>query len=147
MKYSFKNIDTDITELTYKDKRFEVKKDVDLMKRMQSIPVIARTKMMIDLSKQGISKKDLVIERKEGNKTYYDNSNLLEIEEAYHNQASVDLIDDLCKKYFDMGLADLITDIGLDETEVEKFGVDLMSAFSGIDKEKFPSIKPKEEIK
>ena len=145
MKYSFKSIDTDITELTYKDKRFEVRKDVDLMKRMQSVPIKARTNMMIDLSKQGISKKDLVIERKEGNKTYYDNSNLLEIEEAYTNQASVDLIDELCKKYFDLGLADLITDIELDETEVEKFGVDLMSAFSGLDKNTFPRKEEKKD--
>lgn len=138
MKYSFTSIDTDITELTYKDKRFEVHKDVDLMKRMQSIPIKARTAMMLDLSKKGITKKDLVIERKEGNKTYYDNSNLLEVEEVYTNQASVDIIDELCQKYFNMGLAELITDIGLDENETEKFGVDLMSAFSGIKKDDFP---------
>ena len=138
MKYSFTSIDTDTTELTYKDKRFEVHKDVDLMKRMQSIPIKARTAMMLDLSKKGLTKKDLVIERKEGNKTYYDNSNLLEVEEAYTNQASVDIIDELCQKYFNMGLAELITDIGLDENETEKFGVDLMSAFSGIKKDDFP---------
>ena len=138
MKYSFTSIDTDTTELTYKDKRFEVHKDVDLMKRMQSIPIKARTAMMLDLSKKGITKKDLVIERKEGNKTYYDNSNLLEVEEAYTNQASVDIIDELCQKYFNMGLAELITDIGLDENETEKLGVDLMSAFSGIKKDDFP---------
>ncbi len=138
MKYSFTSIDTDITELTYKDKRFEIHKDVDLMKRMQSIPIKARTAMMLDLSKKGITKKDLVIERKEGNKTYYDNSNLLEVEEAYTNQASVDIIDELCQKYFNMGLAELITDIGLGENETEKFGVDLMSAFSGIKKDDFP---------
>ena len=138
MKYSFTSIDTDTTELTYKDKRFEVHKDVDLMKRMQSIPIKARTAMMLDSSKKGITKKDLVIERKEGNKTYYDNSNLLEVEEVYTNQASVDIIDELCQKYFNMGLAELITDIGLDENETEKFGVDLMSAFSGIKKDDFP---------
>lgn len=138
MKYSFTSIDTDTTELTYKDKRFEVHKDVDLMKRMQSIPIKARTAMMLDLSKKGITKKDLVIERKEGNKTYYDNSNLLEVEEVYTNQASVDIIDELCQKYFNMGLAELITDIGLDENETEKFGADLMSAFSGIKKDDFP---------
>jgi hypothetical protein len=147
MKYTFTSIDTDITELTYKDKRYEIHKDIDLMKKMQSIPIKARTNMMIDLSKQGISKKDLVIERKEGNKTYYDNSNLLEIEEAYSNQASIDIIDELCQKYFNMGLADLITDIGLEDKEAEKFGVDLMSAFSGIDKDKFPSITKEEETK
>jgi len=139
MKYSFTKIDTDTTELAYKDKVFQIKRDVDLIKRLQGVSITARTNMMIDLSKQGISKKDLVIERKEGNKTYYDNSNLLEIEESYYNQASIDLIDELCKKYFNMGLIELIQELELKEDETEQFGIDLMSAFSGLEKEKFPS--------
>lgn len=145
MKYTFKNIDTDTTELTYKDKRFEIRKDVDLMRRMQSLSVKARTNMMLDLSKQGVSKKDLVIERKEGSKTIYDNSNLLEIEQEYYNLASVELIDELCQKYFNMGLLDLLQDIELKDNEVEEFSKDLMSAFSGVEKEKFPSIQEKDK--
>lgn len=141
MKYTFKNIDADTTELSYKDKHFEIRKDVDLMKRMQGLSVKARTNMMIDLSKQGISKQDLVLEKKEGSKTIYDNSNLLEIEQEYYNLASVELIDELSQKYFDMGLIDLLQDIGLKEDEVEEFSKNLMSAFSGIEKEKFPSVK------
>lgn len=141
MKYKFENVDADTTRLTYKDKQFDIRKDVDLMRRMQSLSVKARTNMMIDLSKQGISKKDLVLERKEGNKTIYDNSNLLELEQEYYNLASVDLIDELCQKYFNMGLIETIQDIGLNDTEVEEFGKNLMSAFSGLEKEKFPSIE------
>lgn len=141
MKYTFKNIDTDTTELTYKDKRFEIRKDVDLMRRMQSLSVKARTNMMLDLSKQGVSKKDLVIERKEGSKTIYDNSNLLEIEQEYYNLASVELIDELCQKYFNMGLLDLLQDIELKDNEVEEFSKDLMSAFSGVEKDKFPTVQ------
>jgi predicted transcriptional regulator len=141
MKYKFENIDADTTRLTYKDKQFDIRKDVDLMRRMQSLSVKARTNMMIDLSKQGISKKDLVLERKEGNKTIYDNSNLLELEQEYYNLASVDLIDELCQKYFSMGLIETIQDIGLNDIEVEEFGKNLMSAFSGLEKDKFPSIE------
>lgn len=141
MKYTFKNIDTDTTELTYKDKRFEIRKDVDLMRRMQSLSVKARTNMMLDLSKQGVSKKDLVIERKEGSKTIYDNSNLLEIEQEYYNLASVELIDELCQKYFNMGLLDLLQDIELKDNEIEEFSKDLMSAFSGVEKDKFPTVQ------
>lgn len=141
MKYKFENIDADTTRLTYKDKQFDIRKDVDLMRRMQSLSVKARTNMMIDLSKQGISKKDLVLERKEGNKTIYDNSNLLELEQEYYNLASVDLIDELCQKYFSMGLIETIQDIGLTDIEVEEFGKNLMSAFSGLEKDKFPSIE------
>lgn len=141
MKYKFENIDADTTRLTYKDKQFDIRKDVDLMRRVQSLSVKARTNMMIDLSKQGISKKDLVLERKEGNKTIYDNSNLLELEQEYYNLASVDLIDELCQKYFNMGLIETIQGIGLNDTEVEEFGKNLMSAFSGLEKDKFPSIE------
>ena len=141
MKYTFKNIDADTTELSYKDKHFEIRKDVDLIRRMQSLSIKARTNMMLDLSKQGISKKDLVLEKKEGNKTFYDNSNLLEIEQEYYNLASIDLIDELCQKYFNMGLINIIQDIGLVDSEVEDFGKNLMSAFSGVEKEKFPSIE------
>lgn len=141
MKYAFKNIDADTTELSYKDKHFEIRKDVDLMRRMQGLTVKARTNMMIDLSKQGISKKDLVLEKKEGNKTIYDNSNLLEIEQEYYNQASIDLIDELCHKYFSMGIIDLLQDVGVNDKEAEDFSKDLMVAFSGIEKDKFPSIE------
>ena len=97
--------------------------------------------MAIDLTKQGISKKDLVLEKKEGNKTIYDNSNLLEVEQEYYNLASIDLVDELCQKYFDMGILNLIQDIDLNDNEVEAFSKDLMSAFSGVEKEKFPSIE------
>lgn len=141
MKYEFIKVDSDITKLKYKDKDFDIKKDINLMKKMQSIPVVAKTKMMIDLSKQGITSKDLVIVTKNGDKTFYDNSNIQEIEEAYYNQASVDIIDELCQKYFSMGLLDLIQDIDLNEKEVEIFSQELIVAFSGIEKEKFPSAK------
>lgn len=144
MKYTFKNIDTDTTELTYKDKRFEIRKDVDLIRKMQSLSVKARTKMMLELSKQGISKQDLVIEKKDGNKTTYDNSNLVDLEQEYYNLASVDLVDELCNKYFNMGLLDLLQDMELKDNEVETFSADLMSAFSGIEKSKFPSIQKTE---
>lgn len=128
MKYEFKKIDEDTTELIYKDKKFTIKKDVDLIKMMQECNVKARTKLMIDLTKAGMSKKDLTIERHEGNKTYYDNSNFLSVEEAYIQQASQEVYDDICKKYCGMNLTELMSDIGLDfhnNSEMEKFGLDL----------------------
>ena len=141
MKYEFVKVDDDITKLKYKDKEFEIKKDVSLMKKMQSIPVIAKTKMMVDLSKQGITTKDLVVVSKDKDKTFYDNSNIQELEEAYYNQASVDIIDELCTKCFGLGLVELIQDIDLNEKEMEIFSQELIIAFSGIKKEAFPSTK------
>ena len=141
MKYEFKKIDEDTTELKYKDKKFEIKRDIDLVSKLQSLSVRARTKMMVDLTKQGISKKDLVIEKKEGTKTYYDNSNLIELENEYYQQATLELMDELCRKYFNSNLASLLQDIELEEDETEEFGKELMLSFSGMNK------FPREETK
>lgn len=141
MKYEFKKIDSDTTELRYKDKVFTIKKDIDLIKRMQECNAKARTKLMIELTKAGMSKKDLVIERKEGSKTYYDNSNFLDVEEAYIQEASQEVYDDICKKYFNMNLTELMTDIGLDfksTTEMESFGLDLTRSLTN-QLDNFPS--------
>ena len=131
MKYKFEKIDNDTTKLSYKDKEFEFKRDVDLTKKIQGLYANARTKMMVELSKQGITKKDLVIEKKENGKTLYDNSNLTEIENTYIQMASLELYDDITKKHTGMELQDLMTDIGLTEKEAEQFGTDLTMAIQG----------------
>lgn len=137
MKYRFEKVDEDTTKLIYKDKEFEIKKDVELTKKIQSIYLNGRTKMMVDLAKQGISKKDLVIEKKEDGKTYYDNSNVIEIENTYIQMASLDLYNDISKKYTGMELQELMEDIGLNETDSEKFGEEFSQALQG--KVKTPS--------
>lgn len=137
MKYKFEKIDDDTTKLIYKDKEFEIKRDVELTSKMQGVYMKARTKMMIDLSKQGITKKDLTIERKENGKTYYDNSNLTELEKYYTQMAFLEIYDDISKNVTGMIFQDLILDIGLSESETEKFGVDFSNALLG--KTKTPS--------
>lgn len=137
MKYRFEKVDEDTTKLIYKDKEFEIKKDVELTKKIQSIYLNGRTKMMVDLAKQGISKKDLVIEKKEAGKTYYDNSNVIEIENTYIQMASLDLYNDISKKYTGMELQELMEDIGLNEIDSEKFGEEFSQALQG--KVKTPS--------
>ena len=76
-KYEFIKKDEDTTILKYKDKEFEIKKDVELQKEMESVNKNARVKMMLDLTKQGITSKDLIVVRKEGSKVYEDKSNFL----------------------------------------------------------------------
>ena len=135
MKYEFIKIDDDVTELRYKDKVFKIKKDIDLQVKIQSAIPRARILMSAELSKMGITKKDLVIERHEGNKTYYDNSNVLDIEEQYQAIASQQVDDEIISKYCDMTLAELMQDIGLNVGEAnienEKFGLELTSALMG----------------
>lgn len=57
MKYKFEIVDNDTTKLTYKDKEFKIKRNINLLKRTQEVYFKARTKMMVDLTKQGITKK------------------------------------------------------------------------------------------
>ena len=149
MKYEFVKIDNDSTELRYKDKIFVFKKDIDLEKRIQEAIPRARVKMNIELSKMGITKQDLVIVKKEGNKTYYDNSNIVEIEEQYQSIETMAVYDEIIAKYCGMTLAELMQDIGLDvenaNKENEQFGLDLTTAITGRELSKFPSKQPKQE--
>lgn len=137
-KYSFNFIDNDTSELVYKDKHFEIKKDVELQKEIQGINNKAKILMRLELAKQGISGNDLIIIRKEGNKTYEDKTNLIELEKDFMNQASVELFQSLSKRYFDMSLEELIEDIGLNTEEADKFGTDFAHALAG---QKSPSQK------
>lgn len=130
-KYEFKKIDADTTELKYKDKTLTIKRNVELIKKLQTVNAKAKTKMFIELSKQGITKDDLTIKKVEGNKTYYDNSNVLAIEEQYVNEATLEVIDDVCLGMFDMSLTDLILDMELDEKDTEQFGVEFVSILTG----------------
>ena len=131
MKYKFEKIDSDTTKLSYKDKEFEIKRDVDLTKKMQGLYMKARTKMMVDLAKEGITKKDLTIEKKENGKTYYDNSNVTEIENNYIQMASLDLYNEISEKYTGLDLQALMEDIGLNEDEAEEFGIEFTKALQG----------------
>lgn len=144
MKYKFTKVDQDTTELSYKDKVFPIKRDIDLQKRIQEAIPKARVLMNVELAKMGLTKKDLVIERHEGNKTYYDNSNIMDAEEQYQAIATMEVFDEILVKYTKMTLNDLIQDIDLNQDEVGEFGTDLTNAIMGkevIEKEKFPSVK------
>lgn len=135
MKYEFIKIDDDTTELRYKDKVFAIKKDIDLQVKIQNAIPRAKILMSAELTKMGMTKKDLVIERHEGEKTYYDNSNVLDIEEQYQALASQQVYDEIIRKYCGMSLTELMADIGFDlehgNVENEKFGMELTSALMG----------------
>lgn len=135
MKYEFVKIDEDTTELKYKDKVFPIKRDLDLQVKIQGSIKRARILMSKDLTSMGMSKKDLTIEKHEGNKTYYDNSNAMEIEQQYQIEAINEVYDEILKKYTNMSLAELMQDIGLDVSidneENKKFGLELTKAITG----------------
>lgn len=131
MKYEIIKNGTDDYTLKYKDKEFNFKTELKIMAKMQSANKVARTKMVMDLSKQGLSLKDLVIEKKENGKKYLDNTNKAELEKAYIDDETANVFSEICEEKFGMDLTTLILDIGLEEKEMEKFATELVQALTG----------------
>ena len=134
MKYKFEIVDNDTTKLTYKDKEFKIKRNINLLKRTQEVYFKARTKMMVDLTKQGITKKDLIIEKKENGKTYYDDTNIREIENNYIEMENLEIYNSIAEDYTGMSWIELIEDIGLEESDVEEFAFNFAKSLKGKDK-------------
>lgn len=131
MKYKF-NFEDDIVSLKYKDKEFTFKTNVKLISEMQGLVMDARIKMIQDISKEGQSIKDLTKEIKKDGKTYYDNSNKLELEKIYQEKVTLEYFNKKCEEYFKMDLPSLIQDIGLEgEDEGATFTSDLMAYMTG----------------
>jgi hypothetical protein len=132
MKYEFIKVDEDTTKIKYKGKEFEIKRNVKIVSEMQELIKNARLKMIMDLSKQGISVDSLTIEKKENGKTYYDNSNKLAIEKIYQEQATLDYFNNLVQNVFNMSLEELLLDIGITtEKDGEDFSKSLMECLTG----------------
>lgn len=132
MKYEFIKVDEDTSKLKYKDKEFEIKRNVKLVSEMQELIKKSRLKMIMDLAKDGISIDSLTIEKKENGKTYYDNSNKLAMEKIYQEQATLDYFNELVVRLTNMQLEDLLMDIGLStEKDGEDFSKQLMECLTG----------------
>ena len=136
MKYQIIKNDLDDYTLSYKDKVFNYKSDVELFSKLQNSPKKARIKMLTDLANEGISLKKFTIEEKKDGKTYYDNTNKNELERTYIGEAMLEVIDETCKKNFNLTFGELMADIGLEtQEEQEKFSSELGSSLMG----RFPS--------
>lgn len=138
MKYEFITKDADTTILKYKGKEYEIKRDIELVTKLQDVNNKARTKMYIELTKQGLKKDDFVITSTKDGKKYVDNTNLIALEQDFVNTETYILMNDIVNKYFNMTLEELVLDIGLNSTESNEFGTKLGEAISG---KKTPSIK------
>lgn len=133
-KYEFIKNGIDDYTLKYKDKEINFKSNVDVVNRLQNSIASARLKMIKDLSKEGISLKDLTIEKKENGKTYYDNTNKDELEKAYTQQEQSKVFMEIIKELFGMDITELFLDIGLATEEEsgqfsEEFGQILVGQF------------------
>ena len=136
MKYTFTKIDDDTTELSYKGKSFMIKKDVDLLKRMESLPQRAKIKMASDLKLEGMTLDDLQVEKKVGNKTYIDKSSVIDLEKYYQDVVANEILNEICQKYTQMNLMDLFKDIEINISDLGaeeqlEFTTKLLTALKG----------------
>lgn len=133
MKYEFVKVDDDTTKLKYKGKEFEIKKTVGLLEKLQKVNNKAKLSMMKALTEQGMTANDLIVERKEGNKTIVDKSNLIELEQYYIGVESENVYDEILKESTNMTLAEILIDIDLDYNDknvVKDFMVELTKSIS-----------------
>ena len=121
--------------LKYKDKEFKFHADINLKKKMQGVYKTAKIKMLMDLASEGMSLKQFTIEEKKNGKTYSDNTNKAELEQAYIDNEMAEVFNQICIDNFGMDLSDLIMDIGLEDKQIEDFSKDLAMALNG----NFPS--------
>ena len=116
-KYEFIKNGVDDYTLKYKDKEINFKSNVNIVNSLQDSISKARMNMIKDLAKEGLSIKDLIIERKENGKTYYDNTNKEELEKAYLEKEQSKVFIEIIEKLFGMSVEDLFIDMELTNVE------------------------------
>ena len=131
-KYEFIKNGIDDYTLKYKDKEIKFCSKVEFIKDLQEVQKNARNQMLMDLSKQGMTIQDLIIKKTEGAKTIEDHSNKDYMEQGYIQQEQVKVIDNICKKVFNMDSSTLILELGFtDEKEVEGFYTEFGEILAG----------------
>lgn len=116
-KYEFIKNGVDDYTLKYKDKKINFKSNVNIVNNLQDSISKARMNMIKDLAKEGMTIKDLVVERKENGKTYYDNTNKEELEKAYLEKEQSKVFIEIIEKLFGMSVEDLFIDMELTNVE------------------------------
>ena len=116
-KYEFIKNGVDDYTLKYKDKEINFKSNVNIVNNLQDSISKARMNMIKDLAKEEMTIKDLIIERKENGKTYYDNTNKEELEKAYLEKEQSKVFIEIIEKLFGMSVEDLFIDMELTSVE------------------------------
>ena len=130
-KYELIKTSKDHYTLKYKDQEISFVSDVGTISRLQESYALAETRMIFDLAKQGLTIDSLKVTKKEGSKTYVDESNVLALKEIYNNAALQERMDEICKEKIGKSYAELTVDIGIEESQVEKFSLEFMAALTG----------------
>lgn len=124
-------------------KEFTFTRTVDLAKKLQSTDIRKTEKLIEYLAERGetIGNTKLRIERKEGNKTYIDESNLEAIKNAYEQEVTIEIIDDIVKAQIGIGFEQLLMELKIEKDEGEQFGKDFFTALANGVEEDTPRIE------
>lgn len=120
MKYEFIKIDLDTYKLVYtsKDKKevsIEFKRTIEMAEKLQGIVATARLNMYKELSKQGITKNDLIIKKDDGKgHITYDETNYQEYERFYIQLEEAIILNEMIENLFGKSIKDLFDDMGID---------------------------------
>lgn len=126
MNYEFIEKSLDEYELHYTNKEGKevikpFKRTVDLAVKLQSGDANARFKMLEYLTKNGKTKEDLIIERKENGKIIRDETNYREFESSFLLQYQYETAMKLYEELFGMDFNELLLDMGLSEENSNDF--------------------------
>ena len=135
-KYEIIKNGVDDYTLKYKDKEINFKSTIDVVNQMQEVNKNARVNMLLDITKKGMSLKDLVKEEKKDGKTYYDNTTKTELEKIYIEEETSKVFQKEIEKMLGMTLIEVLKEIGLtEENEINEFSTELGQVMIG----QFPS--------
>lgn len=137
MKYEFKKNGEDDYSLIYKDKEIKFKSNVNAITKLQECEAVAKIKMIDDLATKGKSLRDYTIEIKKDGKTYYDNTNKVELTKLYVQKEFVEVYSNLVKEILGKEIQELYNEMELTETELQKFSEEFGMIITG--QYKFPS--------
>lgn len=144
-KYEIKPIDTDNFELHYitKDNQSVVipfKRTVELAVKLQSVDSNARFKMYEYLTSIGKSKKDLIVERKNGDGTItVDETNYREFEANFLLQEQYKVATEIFKDLLGRTVEELVIDMNLSSEESYLFSSKLREILiNGVSKDDIP---------
>ena len=144
-KYEIKPIDTDNFELHYinKDNQSVVipfKRTVELAVKLQSVESNARFKMYEYLTSIGKSKKDLIVERKNGDGTItVDETNYREFEANFLLQEQYKVATEIFKDLLGRTVEELVIDMNLSSEESYLFSSKLREILiKGVSKDDIP---------
>lgn len=132
MKYTFEKKDEDTTILKYKEKEFTFTKDIATLYKMQSINFTAKNEMIMDLAKKGMTLDNLIIKKVQNGKKYEDETNVITMENNYKIKITLEIFNEICRRFTNMDLQELMSDIGITEQEEsELFGKQIKEAIIG----------------